>query len=264
MRIVAIGDPHGDVIKLREIPLKNTDLILLTGDLGKADLARKFTFMNVERRQKGLAEIKETPQFDKRCYMQVYNSSMDVLKYLSRFAPVYTIFGNVESTDEEVRKREKKIGLNLPYFVSGINRIKNVEIINNRIRNFNGVKIGGLEYFVDDIWIRTFKPNGYEEKLKRANKQTEKAKRILNWFGKLDILVCHQPPYRVLDEVTNKAAPKHWQGLHAGSKVVLDYIKKTNPKYVFCGHIHEGEGTARIGKTEVYNLGVCGYKIVEI
>ena len=264
MKIVAIGDPHGDVAKLRKIPLKDSDLILLTGDLGKADLARKFVFTNIERRQKGLDEIKETPQFDKRFYMEIYNSSINVLRYLSRFAPVYTIFGNVESTDEEVRKREKEIKLKLPYFVSGINKMKNVEIINNRLRNFKGVKIGGLEYFVDDIWVETFKPKDYENKLKKSLRETVKAKRILDWFGNIDILVCHQPPYGVLDKVTAKFAPKHWQGLHAGSKVVLDYIKKTNPKYVFCGHIHEGEGMAKIGKTEVYNLGVCGYKIIEL
>ncbi|MEK6844595.1 MAG: metallophosphoesterase [Nanoarchaeota archaeon] len=264
MKIVAIGDPHGDVAKLRKIPLKNSDLILVTGDLGKADLARKRAFENIERRQKGLDEIKETPKLDKAQYMEVYKSSMDVLIYLSKFAPVYTIFGNVESTDEEVRKREKKIGLKLPYFVNRISRIKNVEIINNRLRNFKGVKIGGLEYFVDDIWVETFKPNRYEEKLKRSNKQTEKAKRILNWFGKLDVLVCHQPPYGVLDKVTNKVAPKNWQGLHAGSNVILDYIKRQQPKYVFCGHIHEGEGYRKIGKTEIYNLGVCGYKIIEL
>ena len=263
MKIIAIGDPHGDVAKLRKIPLKNIDLILLTGDLGRVDLARKFAFMNIERMRKGLPKIEETPQQDKAQYIEVYNSSMDVLKYLSKFAPIYTIFGNVESNDGEIKRREKKIGLKLPYFVTGINKIKNVEIINNRIRNFEGTKIGGLEYFVDDIWIETFKPKDYKKRLKSAKKETKRAKKILDWFDDVDILVCHQPPYGILDKVTNKAAPRHWQGLHAGSKVILDYIRKKQPKYVFCGHIHEGEGKAKIGKTEVYNLGVGGWKIIE-
>jgi len=67
----------------------------------------------------------------------------------------------------------------------------------------------------------------------------------------------------VLDKVTAKFAPKHWQGKHAGSQAILQYIKSKSPKYVFCGHIHEGQGTAKIGETEVYNLGVGEYKIVE-
>ena len=121
-----------------------------------------------------------------------------------------------------------------------------------------------MEYFVDDIWVRTFKPKkDYDKRLTRAVRDTKRAKCILNWFGGIDILVCHQPPYGVLDKVTAKFAPKSWQGLHAGIKVILDYINKKQPIYVFCGHIHEGEGKARIGKTEVYNLGVGGHKIVE-
>ncbi|MBI2672765.1 hypothetical protein HYX19_00745 [Candidatus Woesearchaeota archaeon] len=59
-------------------------------------------------------------------------------------------------------------------------------------------------------------------------------------------------------------APRHWHGKHAGSRLILDYIKRKQPKYSFCGHIHEAEGKKMIGKTQVYNLGVCGYKIVEL
>ncbi len=100
--------------------------------------------------------------------------------------------------------------------------------------------------------------------MKRAKKQTEKAKSVLTRFERVDILVCHQPPYGVLDKVTAKFAPKHWQGKHAGSETIRRYIERKQPLYVFCGHIHEGEGMKRIGKTEVYNLGVCGYKVVSL
>ena len=69
----------------------------------------------------------------------------------------------------------------------------------------------------------------------------------------------------IFDKVSPKYnPPKDWIGKHAGSKVILDYIKKYQPKYVFCGHIHEGEGKAKIGKTEVYNLGVAGHKIINL
>jgi len=83
-------------------------------------------------------------------------------------------------------------------------------------------------------------------------------------FGDLDILICHQPPYGYLDQTNHPSAPKEWRGKHAGSKVILDYIKKYQPKYVFCGHIHENPGMKKIGKTEVYNLGVAGHKIISL
>ena len=59
-------------------------------------------------------------------------------------------------------------------------------------------------------------------------KDTEKAKKVLKWFSKqkIDILLHHQPPHGVLDKVTFKKAPKHWLGKHAGSKVILNFIKK--------------------------------------
>jgi len=39
MKILVIGDPHGNLPK--NLP-KNVDLILLNGDIGKSDLAKKI------------------------------------------------------------------------------------------------------------------------------------------------------------------------------------------------------------------------------
>lgn len=60
-------------------------------------------------------------------------------------------------------------------------------------------------------------------------------------------------------------APKRFWGKHVGSRVILNYIKKYQTRYVFCGHIHEGKGYAKIGKSEVYNLGhEEDYKLINI
>ena len=99
--------------------------------------------------------------------------------------------------------------------------------------------------------------------MKKAKRQIDKSNRILDWFGKVDILLYHQLPYGVLDKASFQGAPKHWKGKHAGSKVILDCIKKEQPRHIFCGHIHEEQEHKRIGKTDTYNLGVCGYGVVE-
>ncbi len=263
MRVLAIGDPHGDLDKIKKIPIIGIDLILLTGDLGSANLMRKMAFENIERQKKGLPKKEFSSRQRKRAFMEAYNSSIKIVKYLVRFAPVYTIYGNVESSNSETREYAREIGLPLPFLTNDLNAIQNIRVINNRLANFNNVRIGGLVYFIDTNWIRAFKPPEYKRRLKSAIKETEKAKRVLRWFNDLDILVCHQPPYGILDKVTSKFALKHWRGKHAGSRVILDYIKRYQPRYVFCGHIHEGEGMKKVGKTEVYNLGVAGYKIVE-
>lgn len=69
-----------------------------------------------------------------------------------------------------------------------------------------------------------------------------------------DILVTHGPPYGVCDTtgyLIGGGDP------NCGSKALLERIKIIQPKAVVCGHIHEGRGTARVGKTVVYNVTLC-------
>jgi len=264
MRILVIGDPHGDLKKIKRTPIKEVDLILVTGDLGKADLMRKMAFENIERTRKGLPEKEYSAREIKRAFIQAYNSTIKIIRHLSRFAPVYAVFGNVESSNSEVKKLSRLIKLKLPLLEKSLKRMKNVKLINNKIVNFSGLRIAGLKYFLDKSWVKNFKPEDYTESLKRAERQTTEAKKFLKNANKVDILLCHQPPYKMLDKVTFKGAPKHWQNKHAGSKTISNYIKKYRPRYVFCGHIHEQKGHALLGKTQIYNLGCAGHKTINI
>lgn len=263
MKICAIGDPHGNLEKIRKIPMSGVDLILITGDLGRADILRKMAFENVERKRKGLSEIKHSAAQKRKGYLEAYTSSMRIITFLKQFAPVFTIFGNVESSRPRTRRNSNPED-SLPNLANDLNAMPNVRVINNRVANFKGTRIGGLEYFVDTNWVQEFKPFDYKQRLAEAKKQTEKARKVLQWFDNLDILVTHQPPYGILDKVSAEFAPKNWIGKHAGSKAILQYVKRKQPKYVFCGHIHEGLGKKSVGKTKVYNLGVADYKIVEL
>ena len=40
MKVLAIGDPHGNLEGVSKMPLKEADIILLTGDIGSANLMR--------------------------------------------------------------------------------------------------------------------------------------------------------------------------------------------------------------------------------
>jgi Icc-related predicted phosphoesterase len=266
MKVLAIGDPHGDLVKIRKIPMGGVDLILLTGDIGKADLARKRHWENIERKKQGLEKLKEDGSFAKKVHDEVHNSTLAVLRYLSRFAPVYFIQGNVGiPTISDAKKDSKKYRVKLTSTRKVIDSMEDVELVKNGVRVVDGLRMGFLEYFVDTNWVRDFKPSDYNKRMKKAKKETDKAKGLLKRFANLDILVCHQPPYGYLDEVSGAfGAPERWHGKHAGSVAILDYIKKNKPRYVFCGHIHEGEGKAKIGKTEIYNLGVAGHKFLDI
>lgn len=263
VKICAIGDPHGDLKKIKKAP-KDVDFYLLTGDLGKADLARKAFFEKVAREKEGLPEKERTIKEKKAIHDEVHYSAIGVLNHLKGAAPVYTIEGNVGLTSEA----EALIGTLLNGFVHFptkkiIDEDLKINLVKNRIRILEGLRIGFLEMFTDECWVREFRPGDYKKKMKSAKRETCKAKRILERFGKVDVLVCHQPPYGFLDKVDFPGVPQGWKGKHAGSKVILEYIKKHQPSYVFCGHIHEGEGKVKIGESEVFNLGVASHKVVE-
>ena len=252
--------------KIKSIPVKkiNPDVILTPGDLGKANFARKFFFENVEREKKGLPRLERTAKVEKEAYMEIYDSSTRIVKYLTRFAPTYSLMGNACSTDARTRDEERKHGIKLPLLIRDLKKIKNFYYPKNVVRRIGNLRVGFLEYFLDSYWIKEFGIKD-KERVALAKRETPKAKIILEGFGDLDILVCHQPPYGILDEVTSKYAPEHWRGKHAGSKVILDYIRKYKPRYVMCGHIHEGKGKQIVGNTEVINVGFeGGYFVLNI
>ena len=59
------------------------------------------------------------------------------------------------------------------------------------------------------------------------------------------ILVCHCPPCGYFDSV---------RGEKTGSTSLLRIIHEKEPLVFLCGHIHELEGVARIGKTTVIKI----------
>ena len=266
MKILAIGDPHGCLNKIKKIPIKDIDLILITGDLAESTFLRKKVFKNIEREKKGLAKIKETEKDEERAHLEIHNSTIKLLNYLAKKAPVFSIRGNIGIPNSlDVQGHYKKYGKKLPNTREKLKSIKDFKLVRNRLRIIDGLRIGFLDYFLDTCWVKEFKPKNNKKAMKRARKETNGAKRVLKKFKKLDILLCHQPPYKILDKVSFKQAPKHWKGKHAGSKVILDYIKKHQPKLVLCGHIHEGKGEAKIGRSRIINLGSCGgYKVVGV
>jgi len=210
MKILVIGDPHGDLDKVKKIPVKGIELIFLTGDLGKADLARKKYFENIEREKKGLPELEKGGKFVKAVHEEIHNSTLGILRYFSKFAPVYSLQGNVGiPTISEVKRDYEKYGIKLISTREKVDSMDHVNLVKNRVRKINRLRVGFLEYFVDECWVKEFKPSDYKKRLFKAKKETDKAKNILKNFGNLDILVCHQPPYGYLDKVDSKfGAPK--------------------------------------------------------
>ncbi len=73
-----------------------------------------------------------------------------------------------------------------------------------------------------------------------------------------DIIVSHQPPYMLGDEVPARylVGNRADEDAHVGSKELLHAIDTVKPKYVICGHIHNGRGVYVHGGTTILNVAV--------
>lgn len=255
MRLLAIGDVHGDLEKVKHLDYSNVDYIILTGDFGKTDKLRKI-FLDANKRKSEGKNPKRVSSFQrKRAHKETLTTSLKVLKFLSTKAPILAVYGNAdfrmnELTDSILEKKLLKL-------------LREERISFIRKRKIGNYTIGGLDFFLEDSWVSEFEPTNVKAIL-YAKGETKKVSDKLKKIKKVDIVLSHIPPFGTLDLVQNPHAPNSWNGKHAGSKLLLDYIKKHKPHYVICGHIHEGEGQAKIGNTEVINLGEGAHTYIEL
>ena len=71
----------------------------------------------------------------------------------------------------------------------------------------------------------------------------------------VDVIVSHQPPYGYGDRVPDKYIVFQADGdAHVGSKELLRTIDRVRPKFVICGHIHDGRGEYQHRETRILNV----------
>ncbi|HUA17410.1 MAG TPA: metallophosphoesterase [Bryobacteraceae bacterium] len=83
--------------------------------------------------------------------------------------------------------------------------------------------------------------------------------RRLEVFAPLDplILICHTPP-------KGTKLDRAGEGKHFGSTAIRDFIDRYQPRFFYCGHIHEAAGVHEvIGRTQCWNVGPRG-QILEL
>jgi len=246
VKFLVVGDPHGSD-KLLKLDTAGYDAVIVTGDMGRTDVMRGLAW----------GKVKGSKENVRKSYEDYVTTALPVLKHLSEKLPVLCVHGNADIADNDIASVNKATKAKIPLFEGSLAKIKNQIFIDYASVKLKGVKIAGISQFIETRWVNEFRAGGMEAML-LAMIEEEMAKVFFNSVGKVDILVSHQPPYGILDKVGASYAPKEWRGKHSGSVLLLDYIKKHQPQYVVCGHIHEAKGTTKVGKTTVINAGCCG------
>lgn len=80
------------------------------------------------------------------------------------------------------------------------------------------------------------------------NSTEDRISDYLEDMGRVDVLICHSPPSGIMD-----SDGKGRYGLGA----IRRYISRFEPDVVICGHVHEGYGEMKVGRTFVYNVAMC-------
>lgn len=230
MKILALGDPHGSLPKNLDSIVKrnNPEIIICVGDYG-------FTPEKPWLKESWKGVKQKT----------INNSYKEVVNKIASYElPVLTLRGNMWMTDPQKSRADKILRKheNITNKWTGKYNLKNQNFI-----------FFDLTYESSTIREESLKKEFFKNRMKKNPRRERKLNNLLK-ESPGSILISHNPPNGYVDKAYN--------GKHVGSKILLNAIKKHQPKYVFCGHIHEAKGKAKIGKTQVYNLGERGDYLV--
>ena len=261
MKILCIGCLHGKFPKKAYSVVKKEEisLILCPGDLADGSFMRDMEFKHWDRLHEGVSLI---DLIGKKRYRQAVEhslkSQLDMAKKLERFKlPVLLISGNHDIQLGDIspknKKRYKKYALEVLAHHS-----KYIHFLQVGVANFHGQEIGCISGYRAPAHKGITHHEGRSSPIiSLTNRMWDLQLKTIfkNFTNKKEaIFMCHDPPYKTkLDKVRNKASPM--DGKHLGDEYVLRYLKKYQPKFVVCSHMHENQGKVQIGKTTVVNCG---------
>jgi Icc-related predicted phosphoesterase len=254
MKILVIGDMHGDFPENVKnfIKNENIDLILSTGDFANFDNYRKIKFEKMDK-TKFSNKVKDSLNNEdyNKMINEIIKSMEKPLEVLDSFnIPVYTIYGNLDYTNYEVNKHKIR--------TNSLNRI---------VKKSKNIKLF-REGYVDLGNLQILLLSGYRKNaLKYAPKKTKKVDRLnKGWRDRLNkifsqikpdkpvLFLFHDPPKDTkLDLINNPNSPMN--GKHVGDEINREFIEKYQPQIAVCGHMHETQGTDKIGKSLIINAG---------
>lgn len=263
MKLLVVGDFHGRFPRklLRVIKKEKINALVSNGDYLPFSL-RKVFFERCYQQELELWEAigkKKVKEFIRKDVA----AGARVLKELNSLSiPAITVLGNVDHGkwgDAIDCEKVKWLWYEQDFLSPIIKKFKHIQYIDyswTRLGEFVFIG-GGPSSFPGHVKSKMYKKL---RKILDRLFQSHKHKKI--------IFLSHNVPYNMkLDKITSKKAHEKALGKHYGSKLVRRIIDRYHPVLALGGHIHEGRGMQKFGKTLVVNPGAIHeghYAIVEI
>lgn len=284
VKILVIGDLHGRKPVIKE---KDFDCIISVGDVCDDREIGKYykKLFKMAKKSDEKLDINEMIVNDvgkkefERMIKRSIKKGNEILKYLDSFGkPVFIVGGNWDesygpSRIKDINKNDYNylkafydwfLGDKLNEdIVKGTKNIKNCMF---HLHKFKGINFFGygLSSCPEKKSKSKKKPKGKvnltNEEIKKLKKAYKKIQlKLENTYKKrdesnMDIFISHNIPNKTkLDKIKQKGS--YAQGKHMGSTIAREIINKHHPKICIGGHIHEGKGKQKLGKTKVLNPG---------
>ncbi|MFH1503419.1 MAG: metallophosphoesterase [Candidatus Diapherotrites archaeon] len=280
MKILVIGDLHG---RKPKIHFNDFDCIIQVGDVCDDSKFRpyyKLWFYLLKELGEDAPSAKELMLSDigeegiKRLERNSLAVGRKILEYLNSIGkPVFFVPGNWDQSRGETKIKNPEAS-NYAYFKSGfdgflgantneflIRGLKNVYDCQFKNKEFNKINfIGyGLSSNQERI-IKKSKKKLTKLEISKLDKVYFKIMKVLSSSYNLRnkkypaIFISHNVPYNTkLDIVKNKNSVADKR--HLGSYVARKFCEKYKPLICIGGHVHEGVGKDKIGKTLIINPG---------
>lgn len=280
VRILVIGDLHG---RKPIIKFKDFDCIVQVGDVCDDREFRPYLnkLFNLLKQGKEVPGIDEfiISQIGKKNFIKIINASISkghgILQYLNSFEkPVFFVPGNWDESygKTRIKDMDKRVYNYMKAFndfylygkankklMKGLDNVHDCHFHNYSFKSVNFIGYGlssGPELLENRK--RSIELTNSEIKImkKEINKLYLKLKIEYNKLNKKYPLffISHNVPFKTkLDVVKNKNSYAH--KMHLGSSIARKFCLDYKPLICVGGHIHEGVGKDKLGKTLVINPG---------
>ena len=281
MKILVIGDLHG---RKPRIHFKDFDCIIQVGDVcddSKISPYIKEWFKLLKKEEISMTDedfiiSKIGKKNFKRYERESLKKGKEILKYLDSFGkPIFMVAGNWDQSygPSKIKNLDKSDYNYMKAFYDWylgdkinsklIKGLKNIKDCMHRNHESFGVNFLGYGLSSGGENLR----RGNSIKLNVSKNEFEKLRKSLGKiFNKLSvaykkrnkkfptIFISHDIPYNTkLDVVKDKKSYAYKK--HLGSYTARRFCEKYQPLLCIGGHVHEGKGKDKIGKTTVINAG---------